>query len=76
MTNEKSQTAVQKLKMLPDVITLLQKSDYHAAMIDCGILGAIAEWLAPLPDRSLPNIKIREAFIDALKDVSSFFFCQ
>lgn len=70
MANEKSQTAVQKLKMLPDVINLLQKSDYHAAMIECGILGAIAEWLAPLPDRSLPNIKIREAFIEALRDVS------
>lgn len=74
VANEKSQTAVQKLKMLPDVVNLLQKSDYHSAMIDLGILGAMAEWLAPLPDRSLPNIKIREAFIDALKDVTFLFF--
>ena len=28
------------------------------------------EWLAPLPDRSLPNIKIREFMIDTLRDVS------
>lgn len=28
--------------MLPDVINLLQKSDYHATMIELGILGAIA----------------------------------
>jgi transcription factor SPN1 len=66
--NEKSITAIHKLKMLPTVVNLLQKSDYHANMIELGILGAIAEWLAPLPDRSLPNIKIREQLIDALRD--------
>lgn len=43
-------------------------------MIELGILGAIAEWLAPLPDRSLPNIKIRETLIDSLKDVTFYFF--
>lgn len=37
-------------------------------MIESGVLGAIAEWLAPLPDRSLPNIKIREALIESLRD--------
>lgn len=68
--NEKGLTSIGKIKMLPSVIGMLQKSDYHSAMIDLGILHAIAEWLAPLPDRSLPNIKIREALIDALKDVN------
>ena len=67
--NEKQLTTVQKLKMMPMVFSLLQKSDYHNTMIELGILGAMAEWLAPLPDRSLPNIKIREALIDALRDV-------
>lgn len=52
-------------------MNMLQKMDYHAAMIDLGILGAIAEWMAPLPDRSLPNIRIREQLTDALSDVSS-----
>jgi len=40
-------------------------------MIEMGVLSAIAEWLAPLPDRSLPNIKIRTFLIDTLRDVSS-----
>jgi hypothetical protein len=44
-------------------------------MIEMGVLNAIAEWLAPLPDRSLPNIKIRTFLIDTLRDVS-LFFCQ
>lgn len=66
--NEKNLTSIGKIKMLPSVIALLQKSDYQSNMIDLGILGAIAEWLAPLPDRCLPNIQIREALIDALRD--------
>ncbi|RNA02761.1 IWS1 -like protein [Brachionus plicatilis] len=66
--NEKGLTSIGKIKMLPSVIGMLQKSDYHSAMIDLGILHAIAEWMAPLPDRSLPNIRIRETLIDALKD--------
>lgn len=37
-------------------------------MIELGMLSAIAEWLAPLPDRSLPNIKIREELIEVLRD--------
>lgn len=68
--NEKGLTSIGKIKMLPCVIDMLQKSDYHSAMIDLGILHAIAEWLAPLPDRCLPNIRIREALIDALRDVN------
>ncbi|CAF0824804.1 unnamed protein product [Brachionus calyciflorus] len=66
--NEKGLTSIGKIKMLSTVIGLLHKSEYHDNMIDLGILHAIAEWLAPLPDRSLPNIKIREALIDALRD--------
>lgn len=66
--NEKSLTTLQKIKMLPNVINMLQKSEYHATMIELGVLGAIAEWLAPLPDRSLPNISIRDQLIDALRD--------
>lgn len=66
--NEKSLTTLQKIKMLTTVVNMLQKSEHHAAMIELGVLGAIAEWLAPLPDRSLPNISIRNHLIDALRD--------
>lgn len=66
--NEKSMMSLQKHKMLPTVVNMLQKTDFHATMIELGVLGAIAEWLAPLPDRSLPNIIIREFMIDTLRD--------
>jgi transcription factor SPN1 len=66
--NEKQIMSLQKQKMLPLVRNMLEKTDYHATMIELGVLGAIAEWLAPLPDRSLPNISIREFMIATLVD--------
>lgn len=66
--NEKQIMSLQKHKMLPDVQNMLMKTDFHATMIELGVLGAIAEWLAPLPDRSLPNVLIREFMIDTLRD--------
>lgn len=64
--NEKQIMSLQKQKMLPLVRNMLEKTDYHATMIELGVLGAIAEWLAPLPDRSLPNISIRDFMISTL----------
>lgn len=66
--NEKHVMSLQKHKMLKTVQNMLQKSELHATMIELGVLGAIAEWLAPLPDRSLPNVSIREFLIDTLRD--------
>lgn len=66
--NEKQIMSLQKQKMLPMVKNMLQKNDLHATMIELGVLGAIAEWLAPLPDRSLPNVSIREFMISTLVD--------
>ena len=39
------------------------------ALIECGICSALADWLKPLPDHSLPHQKIRENILDALKMV-------
>jgi transcription factor SPN1 len=66
--NEKNLMSLQKHKMMSTVVNMLQKTDYHATMIELGVLGAIAEWLAPLPDRSLPNVSIREFMIETLRD--------
>ena len=39
--------------------------------IEYGICSALANWLQPLPDHSLPHMKIREGILDALGTVSS-----
>lgn len=67
--NEHNEPALRKLKMLPLVMNVLVKADLHSTMMELGMLGAIAEWLAPLPDRSLPNIKIREELIGILQEL-------
>ena len=47
------------------------RSDLLTSFIKCGICSALADWLQPLPDHSLPHMKIREGILDALGTVSS-----
>ena len=47
------------------------RSDLLTSFIKCGICSALADWLQPLPDHSLPHMKIREGILDALGSVSS-----
>ena len=57
-----------KLKLLPQLEGPLKKIDLREALLDAGILSVITDWLTPLPDRSLPNIKVRETMLTALQD--------
>ncbi|ESP04807.1 hypothetical protein LOTGIDRAFT_109394, partial [Lottia gigantea] len=64
--NNKRQAATKKIKILPFILSQLKKSDLHTAFLDAGILSAITEWLAPLPDKSLPHLMIRESLLNIL----------
>lgn len=66
--NMEKKPAIRKLKYLPTVVSQLKKADLHGAFLDCGVLGAMTEWLAPLPDKCLPNLQIREAFLKILQE--------
>lgn len=41
----------------------------HEALLDCGVLGAIRQWLEPLPNRSLPAVGLRRALLEVLKSL-------
>ncbi|OWF39206.1 IWS1-like protein [Mizuhopecten yessoensis] len=69
--NTKKKPATRKLKYLTDVNSQLKKSDLHVAFLDCGVLSAMTEWLAPLPDKSLPHLQIRDTFLKHLHDFPS-----
>jgi transcription factor SPN1 len=66
--NQEKKPAIKKLQMLGLVEGQLKKADLHEALLDGGILNAMTEWLAPLPDKSLPHLRIREVMLRALSD--------
>ena len=69
--NEKQQTALNKLKLLPSLQKHLQRQDSLSAFVDCGLLSVIAEWLCPLPDKSLPHVQIRTELLKILESLSA-----
>lgn len=65
-SNERKQPAMAKIRMLPSVITHLQKVSLYDQFIDNNILEAIKLWLEPLPDGSVPSLDILIALIEIL----------
>ncbi|VDN03445.1 unnamed protein product [Thelazia callipaeda] len=73
--------ALQKRKMLSSVKAMLLKHDLMEAVIGelvivnviwpyNGMMNVISEWLAPLPDKSLPALEIRTDLLKILQDFS------
>ena len=50
-SNENRQPAFQKHKLLPAVRRILLKQDLFEVMLDNGMMSAVSDWLAPLPDK-------------------------
>ncbi|KAL7990731.1 hypothetical protein Chor_014161 [Crotalus horridus] len=48
-----------------------KQQDLKETFIDSGVMSAIKEWLSPLPDRSLPALKIREELLKILQELPS-----
>ncbi|VIO88469.1 IWS1 C-terminus family protein [Brugia malayi] len=69
-SNIERRPALQKRKMLPHVKAMLIKHDLMEAIIDNGMMNVISEWLAPLPDKSLPALEIRTDLLKILQDFS------
>ncbi|VDN99071.1 unnamed protein product [Rodentolepis nana] len=60
--------AIKKVGMLKDVEQLLLRADAGQALIDNGMLTAIAEWLSPVSGRILPSLSIRDCLLKHLKE--------
>jgi len=56
-----------KMKMLKEVVKNITKSDLNEVLIEHGIMSALADWISPLPDKSLPSLNIRSELLKVLR---------
>ncbi|KAK7203335.1 hypothetical protein BZA70DRAFT_283447 [Myxozyma melibiosi] len=61
--------AVHKLKMLPEVRSILQKHSLYDSILDNNMLESVRLWLEPLPDASLPSYSIQKEMFAALEEL-------
>ncbi|XP_023341230.1 protein IWS1 homolog [Eurytemora carolleeae] len=61
--------ATKKMGMFKNVLHNLQKVELQLAFIEANLLSVMTDWLAPMPDKSLPHINIRTEFLKMLKNM-------
>ncbi|ADM11972.1 uncharacterized protein Eint_080360 [Encephalitozoon intestinalis ATCC 50506] len=67
--NQKGLPAIGKMESVEEISDILMNKGLQESLLDEGILNEIKGWLEPLPDKSMPNIKVKKRLLDVLKNM-------
>lgn len=66
ISNQQMKPATKKIQSIDDISSKAIKKDMQDVLINMGILKELKIWLEPLPDNTMPNIKIKRSILDLL----------
>merc|ERR1719228_2195191 len=61
--------ATKKMAMFPRVMRNLNKGELRLAFVEANLLSVMTDWLAPMPDKGLPHVNMRSAFLKLLQEL-------